>query len=340
MVSPVPTSDRQADLDAAAVPFTLTEGGQPRRLGQMPNISVIIPTRGSWNRAGAKPQRFLDQCLASLQQQELDLEIVLVVDDDTDTAYAEAWSDAFARFVIVHYSPPFNFSEKIRRGVERSTGQILVILNDDVTALDPGWLEQMVAVALESDVGAVGALLLYEDGTVQHAGHRYGEGGVHLIDVGKEVASGPRGRNGVDRDVTGVTAACLVQRRSVWDEVGGLDVRLPISFNDVEYCHRILAAGFRIVQCNSVRLQHAESKTRRAGAEPWEVELLRELVGAQTLETEDPLTPEPPEPRRLHWPVARYRIGRARDIFARDGVRGLGKQARRFLGGRGTAHSS
>ena len=141
--------------------------------------------------------------------------------------------------------------------------------------------------------------------SLQHAGHAFADG-VHHVGVG----GSPDWRREqadllVDRDVTGVTAACLVQRRSVWADLGGLDERFPVNFNDVEYCWRIRQRGLRIVQCNSVEWFHFESRSRRAGAQPWEVELLRESIGAQTLLT-DPLTPAP-----ALRPAARVRIATA-----------------------------
>lgn len=322
-----PADDRAIDLQEAAVTYTLTAGQSPRMMESWPSVSVVIPTRGSAEGRRGGGDRLIDRCLESLLATAggLDPEVVLVVDDDSDQTYIGAWRERLGeRLVVVGYTPPFNFPDKLARGVAASSGEVLVFLNDDVEALGPGWLNEMVALASEGDVGAVGALLLYPDGTVQHAGHRYGDGGVHLVDVGALPSSGPRLRNEVDRDVTGVTAACLVQRRSVWDELGGMDLELPISFNDVEYCHRIVASGYRVVQCNSARLRHAESKTRRAGAEPWEVERLRSRIGAETLADEDPLTPctateGPPGP----WAVVAYRLRRARQLFASGGLRAL-----------------
>ena len=98
--------------------------------------------------------------------------------------------------------------------------------------------------------------------TIQHAGQYFARSGVHHVDVGEIPSNSDRNRSAVDRDVTGVTGACLAQRAEVWRELGGFDPMLPSSFNDVDYCMRIRRHGYRIVQCNSARLFHFESKSR------------------------------------------------------------------------------
>lgn len=326
-VVPVAARDREVDLAAAGAPYSLTAGGLPRRMAAWPSVSIIIPTRGSMGARGDRNRRFLDLCLESLAATtgELEPQIVLVVDDDTDTSYAEKWRGRFGgRLVVLPYTPPFNFPDKLALGVAGSDGEIVVFLNDDVEALADGWLQELVALAAEDRVGAVGAMLLYEDGTIQHAGHCYGADGVHLVDLDGDPGTTARARSLVDRDVTGVSAACLAQRREVWTELAGMDRELPSSFNDVEYCHRIRSAGYRIVQCNSARLTHGESQTRTEGAEPWEVERLRSRIGADTMREDDPLTPCAAEPPSSGpFAVLAYRVGRARRILASSGPRAL-----------------
>ena len=258
-------------------------------------VSIVMPTRGG-RHSPERPGRsshghvMAVDAVAGIvsRSYSMDYEIVVVHDREADGAYLDDLRRlAGERLIVVEVPGPFNFSRKINQGVEASTGDVIVMLNDDVQVITDRWLEQLVAIAQQEDVGAVGAKLLYADGTLQHGGLRY-EGGLigHISGGGPEHAD-PFGTNLVDREVVGVTAACLAQRRIVWDHLGGLDESLPVSFNDVDYCARMRAKGYRIVQANSVSLFHFESKTRSGGAHEWEV---RRILGrlAADLKSEDP----------------------------------------------------
>lgn len=320
-VRALPRSLREQLVAAADCPYTLTDGERPRRLAVRPSVSIVIPTRGSSGTVHDREQRMVDLTLASLQQRTTGFnpQIVLVVDDDVPTDFAERWRRALPdRVVVVPASPPFNFSAKINAGVRAADGDVVVMLNDDIEVITTEWLSEMTAIALEPDVGAVGALLVYENGTIQHAGQAFGSAGVHNVDAGAPLDDRGHGRNLVDRDVTGVTAACLVQRREVWAELGGLDPMLPVNFNDVDYCARIRALGYRIVQCNSVRLYHYESKTRLRGAEPWEVAVIRGRIGSGFHEP-DPLTTAERNTQRVRLARTRYRLSKTRRLLADGG---------------------
>lgn len=280
----------------ATLPYTLTgtAGAPVRRLPRLPTRSIVIPTRGSTGRLAGRPVRWLDECLASLRPALADpaVDVVLVLDDDADPGVTDPWRRLLGdRLRTVAVPGPFNFSAKVNAGAARSRGDVVALLNDDVVAVTPDWLDRMSAVAMERDVGAVGAVLLFEDGTVQHRGHVFAGGEVHLLDRGVDRRDpGPRDRNLCDRDVSGVTAACLVQRREVWDRLGGLDPALPVAFNDVDYTERLRAAGYRVVLCNSVLLHHYESKTRSGTATPAEWRLIHDRWQASFTKP-DPLTP-------------------------------------------------
>lgn len=334
----------RAALLPADLPYRITgDAAAPgRRLPQPVSVTVVIPTRGGTGTVRGRPVRLIDHCLTALAPllaadrgdaadpaadpaappAAPDVDVVLVVDDDTDLGYVTPWQARFgSRLTVVATPPPFNFARKINAGVAAARGAFVCLLNDDIEPVTASWLTELVALAAEPAVGAVGALLVYEDGTVQHAGHVMGGDGVHLVDNGRRPQAGPRRRNDCDRDVSGVSAACLVQRRAVWQELGGLDEAFPVSFNDVDYCERIRARGDRIVQCNAARLIHFESRTRAGGAEPWEVRLLRERHGAALLGP-DPFTAwDPPAPPR--FPVLRYRWSRVRSVYRQRGVAGV-----------------
>ena len=148
-----------------------------------------------------------------------------------------------------------------------ASGDVLCLLNDDVEVLTPGWLEEMVSHSLRPEVGAVGAKLLYPDERIQHAGVVLGldalAGHAHRL-LGSR-RQGYMSRAALVQNYSAVTAACLVVRRSVYDEVGGFDAeRLPHIYNDVDFCLRIREAGYWNVWTPYAELVHYESVTRRA----------------------------------------------------------------------------
>jgi GT2 family glycosyltransferase len=165
---------------------------------------------------------------------------------------------------VIRDDSPFNYSRLNNAAVGHAEGQILCLLNDDVEVLTPGWLEEMVSFAARPDVGAVGARLWYPDGTLQHGGVIIGIGGV----AGHAHPRLPKGDGGyfsrgvLQQELSAVTGACLVLRRSVFEEVGGLDEGIAVAFNDVDLCLRIRAAGYRIIWTPFAELIHHESASR------------------------------------------------------------------------------
>lgn len=321
--------ERSAILTSAHAPFTLTNGQPPRRMETWPTVSVVIPTRGGNGEVRGQQVRLIDITMRSVidTTEALAPQFVLVVDTDVDTGYVQRWRDELGpRLVVVETPPPFNFSDKINRGVQAATGDVVVMLNDDMQAVNDAWLDNMVAAAMEPSVGAVGAMLLLGDGTIQHAGHAFAHDGPQLLDVGRPLGPGPRRRNDCDRDVTGVSAACLVQRREVWQQVGGLDPLLPVNFNDVDYCVRILRAGFRVVQCNSSVLYHYESQTKGQGAADWEIERLRWRLMPEGLLDYDALTAIDPPEQITGMPLLRRRVAKMRRVLRADGPSGVLRQ--------------
>jgi GT2 family glycosyltransferase len=165
---------------------------------------------------------------------------------------------------VLRYDIPFNYSKINNYAVAKSTGEYLLLLNNDTEALSEGWIEAMVEQAQRPSIGAVGALLLYPDDTIQHAGVVIGMLG--LAGHGhKNLPATHPGYVGLLRSVqnySAVTGACLMTRRSVFDEVGGLDESLAIAFNDVDLCLKMCQAGYRNVFLPHVRLYHHESRSR------------------------------------------------------------------------------
>ena len=144
---------------------------------------------------------------------------------------------------LLHWDQPFNYSAVNNFAVRQARGEVLVFLNDDTEVITPDWLERMVEFALQPRVGAVGAKLFYADGTIQHAGLVVGNCRRHLRSPSALARDDDAhaGRLGVVHNVSAATAACLMMRRSVFDEVGGFDEKFAGDFNDVDLCLKVRA---------------------------------------------------------------------------------------------------
>lgn len=247
-----------------------------------PLVSIIIPTRN------ALP--FLSRCVTSLTRltRYASMEL-LIIDNRSDDPEALDWLAAQAESGtarILRYDAPFNFSAIINHAVAHAGGKVLCLLNNDTEITHPGWLEEMVALAMRPDVGAVGALLKHADGTIQHAGIVLGLGNGHV--AGHLYAGAPPDEAGLcgllrhPRQCTAVTAACMVLRKDVFLAAGGMDAdALPIAFNDVDLCLKIRALGYRIVWTPHAEMIHHESASRSSDMRPDQIE--RFIAEARTM---------------------------------------------------------
>ncbi|WP_375456567.1 glycosyltransferase family 2 protein [uncultured Methylobacterium sp.] len=195
------------------------------------------------------------------------IECIIVDNGSTDPAvlahYAALRRDPRVR--IVPFDAPFNFSAMVNAGVAAATGAVAVLLNNDVAVLRPDWLDALVRQAVRPEVGAVGAKLLYADGTLQHAGVVVGLGGRagHILRRRPADSPGHLGQMRVAHEVSAVTAACLAVARDIYRAVGGFDAAtFPIDFNDVDFCLRLKGAGYKTVWTPAATLAHRESVSR------------------------------------------------------------------------------
>ena len=225
-----------------------------------PRVTLIIPTR---DRADV-----LATCIRSIRAQTRypDYEIIIVdngsVQNETKRLFAELKSDAAIR--ILHYPHAFNFSAINNFAAREASGTILGLVNNDIEVTQEHWLSEMVALAMLPDIGCIGAKLLYPDGRLQHGGVVIGLGGVagHAYKFAGGDDPGYLGQLGVTHEVSAVTAACLLVRREVYDQVGGLDESLTVAFNDVDFCLRVAAAGYLNLWTPFAELIHHESVSR------------------------------------------------------------------------------
>ena len=254
-----------------------------RQVQGSPLVSVIIPTRGSGSDVWGQHRVFVTEMVRSIVERSTYTNIEFVIVHDTGTP-AQVLTDlrelCGTGLVLVPYDKPFNFSEKINWGFAASTGPYLLILNDDMEVIDSDWIETLLALAQDPGVGLVGAKLLFSDGTIQHAGHHYDNGEAYHFLYGAEGDdTGYFNSLVVQRETSGVTGACMMLPREVYAEVGGMTELLPGSFNDVDFCLKVRAAGHRIIWTPWANLYHFESKSRDPRVTAEEVNLIRSRWG-------------------------------------------------------------
>jgi len=237
-------------------------------------ISLLIPTR---NRV-----EILRPCIESiLRITTYPCYEVIVIDNGSDDPATLAYLDEVAardtRVRILRDDGPFNYSALNNHAVREARGELLALVNNDITPISPDWLEEMASQALRPGIGAVGAMLYYPDDKIQHAGVILGIAGPKRENgvAGHAFKGLPRGHEGgmsrllLVQNYSAVTAACLVVRKSVYEEVGGLDEAcLAIGFNDVDFCLRVLKAGYRNLWTPFAELYHHESASRGADDAP------------------------------------------------------------------------
>jgi GT2 family glycosyltransferase len=176
-----------------------------------------------------------------------------------------------SRIKVIPYNLPFNYSAINNHGVEKAEGEVVGLINNDIEVISPGWLEEMLRHAVRPEIGCVGAMLYYEDDTIQHAGVIVGLGGVagHSHKYYPRMESGYFSRLKIVQNLSAVTAACLLVRKSVYLQVGGLDQEnLQIAFNDVDFCLKVRKAGYRNLWTPYAELYHYESKSRGSDDTP------------------------------------------------------------------------
>lgn len=248
-------------------------------LPKEPLVSIVIPTAGQVREIRYEPVVLVNHCVRSIVDRSTygNYEIVCVVDTSADPAVlAELREIAGERLRLVDFDRPFNFSAKVNAGAVRSAGEHVLLLNDDIEVSTPDWIERMVMYSEIPGVGAVGGRLLLEDGRLQHVGIGF-ENGLpghpHYGFAGDYAGYGNSVR--IARNCLAVTGACLMTRRSLFDEVGGLSTAFPINYNDVDYCLKLRGLGKRVVYDPDLVMHHFESSSRSSDVEDGEKELFR-----------------------------------------------------------------
>jgi GT2 family glycosyltransferase len=277
----------QRHLAALGIEAELSDRGIRYPLRASPLVSIIIPTRGGRAVIGGVERTLVVEAVRGIVERSTysSLEFVIVADEVMPQVVVDELVEiAGDRVRLVRWAGPFNFSGKINRGAVHALGDYLVLLNDDVELITPDWIEAMLGLAQQPGVGMVGALLYFEDGSIQHGGHLYNAGRAGHIafnwDADRDDALGSLS---VDREVSGVTGACVMLSADAFWNVGGLSTEYPGNYNDVDLALKIRSTGASILWTPHARLFHFESKTRVATVAHDEVELLCRHWGTKLL---------------------------------------------------------
>jgi hypothetical protein len=235
-------------------------------------VSLNILTGGTAGQIGGRREVYVENFIRSIVHfgTGIDTEIRVIVDADArDVAAALPLLDE--RVVLVPYDrgeAPFNFARKANFAVRGANAERIVLLNDDMEALDGEWLGALLEMLEIPGVGVAGARLLYPDDTVQHCGIALGVlgAGAHvLVNLPKQKV-GYNLFSHVIRNYSVVTGACMAFRKSVFEAVGGFDENYPLDFNDVDFCLKVGEAGWRVVYTPFAELRHFESRSVKRAA--------------------------------------------------------------------------
>lgn len=225
-----------------------------------PLVSIIIPSKDHIDD--------LKKCLKSIRDKTKNTNYeIIIVENNSEEEKTFSYYDKINNkdnIKVVKWEKEFNFSAINNFGVKYAKGEFILLLNNDVEIINKDWLNEMLMLATQQDVGAVGAKLYFDDDTIQHAGVIMGIGGVagHSHKYFKRDSFGYFGRLKVVQNLSAVTAACLIIKKSIYEEVDGLDETFKVAFNDVDFCMKVLAKGYHNIFTPYAQLYHYESKSR------------------------------------------------------------------------------
>lgn len=227
---------------------------------EQPLVSILIPNKDH--------VADLKKCMDSIEEKSTyrNFEFIIVENNSTEEETFAYYKEIETRdnVNVLYYKGDFNYSKINNFGVAQAKGEYILLLNNDTEMIEPDSIKEMLDVCMRPDVGIVGAKLIFEDNTIQHAGVIIGFGGV----AGHAFIGQDRDDNGYFsriisvQDLSAVTAACLMVRRSVFDEVEGLNEEFKVAFNDIDFCLKVRKAGYLVVYNPYAQFYHYESKSR------------------------------------------------------------------------------
>jgi O-antigen biosynthesis protein len=253
-----------AEADAQAAGLVRVRFALP---APTPQVTIVIPTRNALHLLRPGVQSILERTTYPAYD-------ITIIDNGSDDPACLEWLDEIAqdpRVQVLQDPRPFNFAALNNAAIQTAAGEFVALVNNDIEILTPDWLQEMVSLAARPGVGAIGARLWFEDGTLQHGGVLLGIGGA----AGHALKGLPRGEPGLRaralrlQGYLAVTAACLVVRKSTYLDVGGMDeAAFAVAFNDVDFCLRLAARGWRNLWTPHAEMIHRESVTRGKDQDP------------------------------------------------------------------------
>ena len=257
----------QEHLDRLGINATVSAGDRPFTYRvkyavpeSHPKVSIIIPSKDYTN--------VLDTCIQSIVEKSTydNYEIIVIENNSTESetfTYYEKIQQDHPCVRVEYWPAEFNFSKLMNFGAQKATGEYLLLLNNDTEVITPDWIEEMLGICARPEVGAVGARLYYPDDVVQHAGVLLSGKCAGHVDVGiARHTLGYFALSSTTRNVSAVTAACLMTRKADFEAVGGFTEELTVAYNDVDYCLKLREQGKLIVLSAQTELYHYESLSR------------------------------------------------------------------------------
>jgi len=227
------------------------------KLDKKPKVSIIIPTKNNY--------RILKRCIDSIKKKTNyeNKEIIIVDNSSTNDATKKYYSSL--PYKIITYSENFNFSKMNNLAVQSSSGELLLFLNDDTEVLDSFWLDELVSIAMQDDVGIVGPKLIFSDGTIQHAGVAFLKTGSGFHPLMKQLENSRGYHNTLNsmRDSSAVTGACLMIKKEIFEKIGNFDNSFDVYYGDADLCLQVINLGYRVIYTPFTKLLHEGSFTIR-----------------------------------------------------------------------------
>lgn len=245
-----------------------------------PKISIIIPNKDHTDD--------LNLCLESIMKQDYENYEVIIIENNSvqkeTFEYYKRAEEKYARVKVIYYEGEFNYSRINNYGIKYSDGEYILLLNNDTEMIKEDCLRHLLRFGCRPEIGIVGARLLYNDDTIQHAGVIIGMGGIagHAFTGVPSDYPGYFARAVIPQNYSAVTAACMLVRRSVFEQVDGLDEDIKVAFNDVDFCLRVLKEGYLIAYNPYAELYHFESKSRGLEDTPEKVARFKREVDFMT----------------------------------------------------------
>jgi len=243
-------------------------------LNSKPKVSILIPTKNNY--------KMIKRCIDSIEKNtNYSNKEIIIIDNDSDPNYKnykklKKYYDSLSHDII-NYKGNFNFSKMNNLAAKQSSGELLLFLNDDTKILESNWLDELVSICMQDDVGAVGPKLIFSDGTIQHAGMVFLKtgAGFHPGMRLKKNTNAYHNALNVMRDYSAVTGACLLVKKNIFEKVGGFDDQFDVYYGDSDLCLKIIDTSFRVIYTPFTELLHEGSNSIHywhAGASFFDVE--------------------------------------------------------------------